>query len=61
LIRGHYTFIAVDGGRQVTLSGTFYWEMLDVEKGGKNCTHCYCYSKAEVERRAQAAGAAIFL
>jgi hypothetical protein len=33
--QGLYTFTAVDGGRQVSLSGTFYWEMLDVEKGKK--------------------------
>jgi len=35
LDRGLYTFTAVDGGRQVSLSGTFCWEMLDVDKEGK--------------------------
>jgi hypothetical protein len=33
LDRGLYTFTAVDGGRQASLSGTFYWEILDVDKG----------------------------
>jgi hypothetical protein len=35
LDRGLYTFTAVDGGRQVSPSGTFYWEMLVVDKGEK--------------------------
>jgi len=40
LERGLYTFTAVDGGRQLSLSGIFYWEMVDVEKGGeRNCLY----------------------
>jgi len=60
LDRGLHTFTVVDGDRQLSLSGTFYWEMLDVDKGEKKLYSLPLLFKGR-SRRAQAVGTAILL